>query len=62
MGDFKFDPMGFVDSLYYMGIGMLCIFIVIALIIIITILLNTCFDIYHQQKELREMTKANKKE
>lgn len=32
--------MNFVDNLYYMGVGMLSIFIVIGVIIILTMLLN----------------------
>ena len=36
----QFNPMHFIDNLYYMGIGMAGIFIVIGLIILITILLN----------------------
>lgn len=34
------NPMNFIDNLYYMGIGMLSIFIVIGVIILITMLLN----------------------
>jgi len=36
----NFNPMQFVDSLKYMGIGMLSIFIVIGVIMLITLLLN----------------------
>ena len=36
----NFDPMNFVDNLYYMGVGMACIVIVIGVIILLTILLN----------------------
>lgn len=36
----QFNPMHFIDNLYYMGIGMAGIFIVIGLIILITVLLN----------------------
>lgn len=32
--DFEFHPMGFVDNLQYMVIGMICIFIVIGVIIL----------------------------
>ena len=35
-----FEPMHFVDNLWYMGIGMLGIFIVIGVIMLLTILLN----------------------
>ncbi len=35
-----FEPMNFVTNLYYMGTGMLCIFIVIGLIMLSTIVIN----------------------
>ncbi|MDP4133273.1 MAG: hypothetical protein Q8882_04585 [Bacillota bacterium] len=35
-----FNPMAFVDNLYYMGFGMLSIFIVIGLIMLSTVILN----------------------
>jgi len=35
-----FNPMAFVDNLYYMGIGMLGIFIVIGVIACVTLLLD----------------------
>ena len=38
--DFKFIPENFVANLYYMGVGMLCIMIVILVIIGITAFLN----------------------
>ena len=38
--DFKFIPENFVANLEYMGVGMLCIMIVILVIIGITSLLN----------------------
>lgn len=34
------NPMNFVSNLYYMGVGMLGIFIVIGVIIVITMILN----------------------
>lgn len=37
----NFTPMAFVDNLYYMGMGMLSIFGVIAIIIVMTMLLNS---------------------
>ncbi len=40
---FNFNPMAFVDNLYYMGIGMLCIIIVMGIIIGATVLLNKLF-------------------
>lgn len=36
----NFNPMAFIDNLYYMVAGMACIFIVIGIIIISTIILN----------------------
>ena len=36
----NFHPMEFINNLYYMGVGMLCIIIVIAVIIGVTVLLN----------------------
>lgn len=35
-----FTPMNFVENLYYMGVGMLGIMIVIGVIILATVLLN----------------------
>ena len=40
IGDLKFNPKALLDMLPYIGEGMLCIFIVIGIIILITILLN----------------------
>lgn len=34
------NPMAFIDNLYYMGMGMLGIFVSIGIIVLITILLN----------------------
>ena len=36
----EINVMNFVDNLYYMGVGMLGIFIVIGVIILLTVLLN----------------------
>lgn len=36
----NFNPMNFVDNLYYMGFGMLGIFVVIGIIILFTVVLN----------------------
>ncbi|HHW24872.1 MAG TPA: hypothetical protein PK778_04445 [Bacillota bacterium] len=36
----KFNPMAFVDSLYYLGLGMLGICVVILVIIGVTVLIN----------------------
>ena len=38
-----FNPYAFIENLKYMGLGMLGIFIVIAIIAIVTILLNKVF-------------------
>ncbi len=38
-----FTPMAFVDNLYYMGVGMACILIVMAVLILATTLLNKLF-------------------
>ncbi len=38
-----FNPMAFVENLQYMGIGMLCIIIVMGIIIGATMLLNKIF-------------------
>ena len=42
--NFHFDPMGFVDRLSNMGIGMLVIFVVIGVIIATTMLINWLFS------------------
>lgn len=42
--NFYFNPMGFVDRLSNMGIGMLVIFVVIGIIILTTILINWLFS------------------
>ena len=39
-----FDPMNFVVNLKYMGVGLLCIFIVIGVIIVATVLVNKMFS------------------
>jgi len=38
------NPMAFVDNLYYMGMGMLCILIVMGAIIAVTAFLNWFFS------------------
>lgn len=40
----EFNPMAFVDNLYYMGMGMLGIIIVMGVLIGITTLLNKIFS------------------
>ena len=42
--DIVFNPMGFVDRLSNMGIGMLVIFVVIGIIILTTMLVNWLFS------------------
>ena len=42
--NFYFNPMGFVERLSNMGIGMLVIFVVIGLIILTTMLINWLFS------------------
>jgi len=39
-----FDPMNFIANLKYMGVGLLCIFIVIGVIIVATVLVNKMFS------------------
>ena len=39
----EFNPMNFVNNLYYMGAGMASIFIVIGVIVVITLGLNAMF-------------------
>ena len=39
-----FDPMAFVDNLYYMGVGMASILIVMGVLILITTGLNKLFS------------------
>ena len=40
----QFDPIGFVNQLPRMGVGMLVIFVVIGLIILTTMLINWLFS------------------
>ncbi len=42
--DLIFEPGRFVDSLEYMGIGMLVIFVIIGVIILATLLINKIFS------------------
>ena len=39
-----FNPMAFIDNLYYMGVGMASILVVMAVLILITLLLNKLFS------------------
>ena len=43
MGTLQFDLMAFVESLKFMGVGMLCILIVMGIIIGATVLLHKIF-------------------
>ena len=40
----NFNPMAFIDNLYYMVVGMATILIVMAVLILITLLLNKLFS------------------
>ena len=40
----NFNPMAFIDNLYYMVVGMAAILIVMAVLILITLLLNKLFS------------------
>lgn len=40
MGDFQFNPVGFLDNLKYMGVGMLGVFIIVGVIIAATYAIN----------------------
>ena len=42
--EITFNPMGFVDRLSNMGVGMLVIFVVIGMIILTTMLINWLFS------------------
>ena len=42
--EFKFEPSQFVDNLYYMGVGMVGIFLVIGIIVLCTVALNRAFS------------------
>lgn len=42
--EFKFEPSNFVDNLYYMGVGMIGIFLVIGIIVLCTVGLNRIFS------------------
>ena len=44
MGNLSFNPMAFIDNLYYMGVGMASILIVMAVLILITMGLNKIFS------------------
>ena len=57
----KFSVARFVESLQYMWQGMLCIFIVIAVIILTTIIMNHLCTKAEQSKKLREEKGENRK-
>ena len=46
-----FNPMAFVDNLYYMGVGMLAIIFVMGVLIGITTLLNKIFSKQKKDKD-----------
>lgn len=45
----NFNPQGFVDSLGYMGSGMLGVFFVIGVIVMITVFLNKIADRFNKK-------------
>jgi len=47
----NFNPMAFVENLYYMGVGMACILIVIAVIILCVVALQKVGDKMASKKE-----------
>ena len=47
------NPHAFIDNLYYMGVGMLSIFIVIGVIILATMVLDRAIKAVEQKKENR---------
>ena len=55
-----FDPMKFIDSLSYMGIGMLGIFIVVGIIVFATLILGAAMTIVENLKANKENGKNSK--
>ncbi len=55
-----FDPMKFVDSLSYMGVGMIGIFIVVGIIIFTTLILGAVMNIVSNVKANKENQKNSK--
>ena len=47
----EFHPIGFVENLKYMGIGMLGIFIIIGIIIVATVVINKSFSSREKKEE-----------
>ena len=47
----EFHPMGFVENLRFMGIGMLGIFIIIGIIIVATVIINKVFSGREKKEE-----------
>ena len=47
----EFHPMGFVENLRFMGIGMLGIFIIIGIIIVATVVINKAFSGREKKEE-----------
>ena len=50
----KFEPTAFVDNLSYMGVGMLCIFIVIGAIALSVVALNAITSAAEKKKNSEE--------
>ena len=42
--ELTFEPGNFIDMLYYMGVGMLVIFVIISVIILATVAINKLFS------------------
>lgn len=55
--NFSFDR--FISSLQYMWQGMLCIFVVIGVIILATVLMNSLCNKAEEKKKLREENNGN---
>ncbi len=49
----------FIDNLYYMGVGMLCIFIVIGVIILSVLLLQYVSKAASKRKEAKESAQSS---
>ena len=50
----KFEPTAFIDNLSYMGVGMLCIFIVIGAIALSVVALNAITSAIQKRKDNQE--------
>ena len=56
-----FDPMKFIDSLSYMGIGMLGIFVVVGIIVFVTLILGAVMNIVSNVKANKASDKMSNK-